>query len=709
MTPFTFPNARPVWEAGKETEKNRSLLFRALLVPPANGEKTVLSCTGHTKFQIFINGAFFAEGPARTAHGFHRVSVYELDALLTNKTNIVSFLVAGYNVNSFSLTDQPSFFCAEISRGETCLYATGGEREFETAAFDYRIRKAARYSYQRPFTEGYVFDAGYDLFMTDPGFQAKPVPLEVTGDGNFITRDVYYCDYPHCRAETLIATGSVAPAEEKGSFSDRSIDNAGVTLGGFQRTDLEYAPADEVLAFRHTVKDRSARPAFPVALPPDGFAVWDFGRIRSGFLRVTVTPGQDTVIYAVFNQKLKNGDETPDPGQDACENVIKWVLQGGRSYDLVAFEPYTFRVVELFALYAPVLVTNVSVFEERCPDWALTNLKRFDDPALQKVYDAGVATFCQNATDIFMDCPSRERAGWLCDAFFTGRSEWALTGRNVIERAFLENFLLPETFRDIPEGMLPMCYPSDHNDGGYIPNWAMWYALELKEHYERTGEYDLVDEAEEKLYMLCKYFERFENADGLLQKLEGWVFVEWSKANDFVQDVNYPFNMLYAAFLDAVGGLYNDAGLKAKAAKLRSVIREKAFDGTFFVDNALLDETGAAVPTENRTETCQYYAFFTGVADPEKDRALFDCMMGEFGPGRDPAKTLPEIHPANAFVGNFLRLELLRRTGRSEQLKKEIVSFFLPMAEDTGTLWENMTDFASCCHGFASAVTDFLS
>ena len=64
---------------------------------------------------------------------------------------------------------------------------------------------------------------------------------------------------------------------------------------------------------------------------------------------------------------------------------------------------------------------------------------------------------------------------------------------------------------------------------------------------------------------------------------------------------------------------------------------------------------------------------------------------------------------ANAFVGNYLRLELLYRTGRFGQLRDEIRAFFLPMAQRTGTLWENMHDGASCCHGFASAVIHWLN
>ena len=77
-------------------------------------------------------------------------------------------------------------------------------------------------------------------------------------------------------------------------------------------------------------------------------------------------------------------------------------------------------------------------------------------------------------------------------------------------------------------------------------------------------------------------------------------------------------------------------------------------------------------------------------------------------PGRDAAKTYPDVPAANAFIGNYLRLELLYRQGLYGQLKREIRAFFLPMAQRTGTLWEHMNDGASCCHGFASAVVHWL-
>ena len=71
---------------------------------------------------------------------------------------------------------------------------------------------------------------------------------------------------------------------------------------------------------------------------------------------------------------------------------------------------------------------------------------------------------------------------------------------------------------------------------------------------------------------------------------------------------------------------------------------------------------------------------------------------------RNQTKAFPDIHPANAFIGNYLRSELLSQNGHAPQIKKELVDFYLYMAEQTGTLWENVGASASCNHGFASHV-----
>lgn len=119
-------------------------------------------------------------------------------------------------------------------------------------------------------------------------------------------------------------------------------------------------------------------------------------------------------------------------------------------------------------------------------------------------------------------------------------------------------------------------------------------------------------------------------------------------------------------------------------------------------------ENGELKSTANRTETCQYYAFFTGVATKELYPELWKTLTAEFGPDRLQKGLHPEIHPSNAFIGNFLRLELLCRNGDYSKLLEEIKGYFLYMAEKTGTLWEYKDTFASCNHGFASYAAELI-
>ena len=68
----------------------------------------------------------------------------------------------------------------------------------------------------------------------------------------------------------------------------------------------------------------------------------------------------------------------------------------------------------------------------------------------------------------------------------------------------------------------------------------------------------------------------------------------------------------------------------------------------------------------------------------------------------------PEIAPANAFIGNYLRLDWLMRLGKHDKVRENILGYFLHMAERTGTLWELQQAQASCNHGFASHVAVWL-
>lgn len=279
-----------------------------------------------------------------------------------------------------------------------------------------------------------------------------------------------------------------------------------------------------------------------------------------------------------------------------------------------------------------------------------------------------------------------------------------------MERNFLENYILSPQSPFLPAGMLPMCYPADHNDGIYIPNWPMWLVLELEGYVERTKDRSLLEQAKPKIDGLLAFYRTYQNEDGLLENLDGWVFIEWSQCNSpaYIAGVNYPTNMLYAKMLETAGRLYEIPALVHQAENLRSVIRAQSFDGTFFEDNRIR-ENNLLVPTGHRSETCQYYAFYFGVASRQTEPELYELLLRQFGPRRDPAVIYPEIAPSNAIVGNYLRLEILLQNGAYDEVLDECRRFFYGMAERTNTLWEHNRASCSLNHGFASVAANYIT
>ncbi len=700
----SFVSAKPVWPKGREKEKNLTVGFRATFKAPENKNVT-LRAAGATLYRVYLNGNFLGEGPARGPHGYFRMDEWNLTPKLQPGVNTVAFEVAGYNVNSYYLLDQPSFLQAEIvADGNEILASTEGKgAPFEATILTGRVQKVQRYSFQRPFSEVYRMSPDFDKWRKSSKPFTEPVKLAAFPPKALLPRRVDFPDYTLRQPVWLVSQGDLKTGIKVAQpWKDRSLTAIGPKLGGYPEKELETIPSLEL----QTIANGTNRPinqswsaAEPFTLKSNSFEIVDFGVNLTGFIGVKVRCRTKTRLVLTFDEILSKDDVNFK--RLGCVNIISYELQPG-TYDLETFEPYTLRYLKLMTLEGDCDIHNIYLRE-------FTGAGIWDaefaasDERLNRLFAAGRETFRQNALDIFMDCPSRERAGWLCDSFFTARVAKELCGDTRIEKNVFENFSLPAKFAYLPDGMIPMCYPADHNDGVFIPNWSLWFVVELQEYLARSGDRATVDALRPRVLKLLDYFKKFRNDDGLLEKLDNWVFVEWSAANSFVQDVNYPSNMLYAKALEAAGKMYDLPELEKDADRVRDTIRSQSYDGQFFVDNAKRVE-GKLQLTTNRTEVCQYFAFYFDIAKPENYSALWQKLLKDFGPKRKETKAFPDVHPANAFIGNVLRLEILSRYGVCQQLLDESLAYELYMADRTGTLWENDGAYASCDHGFASHV-----
>ena len=692
-----FKRAVPVWEKNKCEEKNYELLFRCQIEQHADVQLIVAtSC----EYQLWINGTFAAFGPAKAAHGFFKADTIHLDTYLTKQINTVVLKAVSANINSFAVLEQPPFVTAEIVSGQNCIAWTGKDGGFLPYYLGNRVQKVQRYSYQRTFTEVYRVGNAEKEFLNGSD-NWETVQVICVEPRNYIPRDVRYPQYKETPVIGVVEQGGVNFEQGcENPIRDRALININPFLKGFTVDELDEPLSDEIQEFGyipHTATD----PQNTSLNLADMYATLEYPFNMTGFVKFSVSCEQSCTVYVLFDEILSGGDV--DFLRLTNCNVLKYYVEPG-VHSIVSFEPYTMKYIK-FIVKGSAQITDIAMIQFKHPEVPYV-VALPDDVDLKLIYDAALETYQANAMDMFYDCPSRERAGWLCDSFFTARVEHVLTGESVLERAFLKNFLMVDHYPGLPEGAMPMCYPADHFNGEHIPNWIMWYILELEEYYQRTQDTELVELAKAHVYNVLKYFKKFENKDGLLEKLPSWVFVEWSAANDWVQDINFPSNMLYARMLQAVANLYADQTLADQSKALMEKVRERSFNGQFFTDHEIYRE-GVPENPGHISEVCQYYAFFTGVATKEEYPDLWNTLVENFGPHR-PEEVYPMVAPANAFIGDYLRLELLHWDGKYEQLLADMKGYFAPMAKQTGTLWEHNLATASCCHGFASHVIYWL-
>ncbi len=690
---------RSIWAKGLLDARNITLTFQYTLTP---AEGTKLSLAASNLYRLFVGGKLIGYGPARAAHGYSRLDEYDLSSWAGQSVTL-AIDVHSANVNSFYVVEEHPFFAAEITENGAVIASAA---DFTAYRMTERVQKVRRFSFQRTFTEIYHLTSDPAVFYAGETGNRVPVETEDVAMNKLLPRYVHYPKLNVWPTETFVEYGSVGINPDAAPWRDRAYRVDNKEFKGFFPEELEEDSGEEASKFTYA----AAADGKADAIGPMMYQICDFGRTVTGFFTFRVKALTDTTLYILFDEIMtdKGTYREISPFRNTCCNVLKYTFTAGE-YTCISMEANATRFANVVITDGTAELADFGMVLYENPD-AADYRYDYKDAELNKIVAAAVNTFAQNAVDVLTDCPSRERAGWLCDSYFSSRAEALFTGNNLVEKSFLENYAMAHQSPFLPEKMLPMCYPSDHNDHVYIPNWTMWYILELNNYVKRTGDTDMRDASREKVYGLVDFFSRFYNEFGLLENLESWVFIEWSKCNDgdYICGVNYPSNMIWAAALAAAAELYGDPALAEKSAQMKEMIRTLAWNGTFFEDNGIRDSEGNLAKTGHTTETCQYYAFYFGTASREDYPELFELMLTKFGPRRDAKTVYPEVYPSNAIVGNYLRLELLTDFGYHDQVLTECRDFFSNMADMTGTLWEHSNVSCSLNHGFASMAAVYI-
>lgn len=681
-----------VWAEGQKNQMNRAFAFVLDLGKKQMGE---ICLSAASCYKVIADGKLMGFGPNRTAHGYARAAVYPFNA------QYITVEVQSHFVPNFCWVKREPFFACVLKTESGKEYFA---EDFNCFALSDRVQKVRRYSFQRGFCETYINEKDRTaLYFCKPQNAFPRVKTEKAELPHLLTSETLNPALSEIFAEKVIDSGYCKTSPEIAVYVDRTETLIGTVIEGFKRGEWQDFSTDEISRITYLSGAKSGDYAYETL---------DFSRIVTGIVEVEIIAGNAGEVFFAFDEILSDEKlKTIKPFRGDTANVFKWTVKKAGVYNLSAFEPYAFRYANVIT--SAGVKANVKVRAYENPE-AGKMLFECDDKKIERIMEAARHTFAHNAVDLLTDCPSRERAGWLSDSFFSSVAERVFTGDNKVERAFLQNYILADKSGH-PKGMIPRCYPADYyEEDGFIPNWSLWYILEIYKYFTQYGYDETVEKSRANVEGILNYFVDFENEFGVLEDLKGWIFVEWSAANnsDHINGINVPSNACYYASLLAAAKVYGIKGLKEKAEKVKDYLLKNAYVDGFFVDNLIRNEKGDIIPTENYTETCQYYMFFFKCADKHTHKELFDKMLNEYGKsdssasGGNPVKK--QLTPSNMIYGVYMRLELLMREQKRVELLNECVRYFYDMTQKTGTLWENNTASASCDHGFASYVSRFI-
>lgn len=674
-----------VWGKDYFEKQNVTLAFR-LKFDGKKGEKANFILSAKQLYRVIFNGKLVYYGPERCAHGYSKLDRLDFDLVEGENVLVVEVYQAG--VANYYLPLENAYFAALLNVGDK-NYSTD---DFICYHYSDRVENSQRYCGQRTFVEEYKFDVCRTKFYFGEDIYKKVETISTDCD-NIIEKD---CEYPalipYYEFE-VIENGWVKQGKKKAKYK-LPILNRARKYG--ERIDYDVL-TDIVNNFIYYRGDKKATKST--------YALFSAEREISGFINLELDVSENAEIYLIFDeillpQKNVNGAKRLHFSRCSTANVIKWTLKKG-VYKLSTFEAYSFKYIKVVVLKgnAKILTLSATRYENGAPD--IFNCK-IADKQLENIVRAAYNTYRQNSVDLLMDCPSRERAGWINDVWFSRECPQFFSGNDNPFKSLLRAYgLAPDL--GLPKGMIPMCYPSDFRTGLFMVACAMWYVCNLREYQKTYGDDEIVLNGKPKVIDFLDYLKGYENQDGLLENLKGKIFVEWSKANTkpYVKGVNFPTNMLYHLTLICAAELLNDNQLSSKAEKLKKTIIDLSFNGEFFEDNSV-KKNGEYVKLNHVTEVCQYYAFECGVADKESFPKLYKTLKDNFIPRQPTPEKYLSVTRANIIIGLCIRERLAYKYGEYDRLLSELKSIYSVMAEKTMTLWEHDKPKASCNHGIAA-------
>ena len=388
---------------------------------------------------------------------------------------------------------------------------------------------------------------------------------------------------------------------------------------------------------------------FPLIVPAGErrTILWDLGRYICAYPEAVVRGGKGGRMSWRWAESLRG------PAMGASRGSSKGDRNDweGKSFDgfgdvfvfdgreRAVFQPPWFRCgrwceLKVEAGVDPVTIEDLVLIESRYPLECESMFETRDDPLLADVQRLCVRSMQMCAHEMLFDCPYYEQQMYPGDTRVQLNVLSAMSADDALVRRAIEFFDLNR--RD--DGMVPFNFPTTGTQDGaaYTLCYLGMYPDYLMNHSDAAWLRARLPG------MRCSLsgFQIYERADGILENLPGWSFLDWVPRPGWKGGwapgsrnggANAELNLLYLAALqgaakveDALGNPEMAAHWRSRAERMAPAIVSAFYDGA----HGLFASDAAH---QVFSEHAQCLALLTDVLPDNEARGLFDRMVADRG------------------------------------------------------------------------------
>ncbi len=645
-------------------------------------ESILLRITADSCYRLSINGKEAGFGPIRGSAALQYFDTREIAGLLQRGRNEIKVLVHSPVRENFTAVTRFPALLAEAPG----LFRT--DETWQVSLCPEFRRDVPVYTMQIGFMEMCDLRKRREREYLPAAALPEPLPF-----GALTPRDIPAPEITECRPEKLTAMAAL-PAGDAPELS-----RLAEFLNHEQWTALN--PED-----------------FNGKILPSGNStalVWDFGKVLNGRIQLEVNAPAGTVVDVVYGETPYREDgrlRAAFPG-DFYRFTDRYVLDAG--YNRIGttlfergfkFAEFIFRnaadTIEVIGIRAE---NRVYPFRQKC-------FFRCSDERLNRIYQQCAETLRACTTDVFTDCPWRERAFWINDLLVENRTSLALFGAEPVHARALRLAFSQQR----PDGSVPSLCPMPKHENFVFPATGLFLVLMLMDYYRYGGDSETVGELLPKAEHLLEHFNTLLDDEGLIGITPGiWNFIDWSfelNGYSFNNCRESMVNSLYVLALRTIVALAKQSGCRlkrnpefhlAQSERTAEAIVERFYspETGLLIDDVLFHSEKKQLPSL----IAQALALLAGIGDAAIQEKLKISLA-------DESLLKPELYLYSFVLQAMARRGMIREAlAVIRRYWGRILDSGYPTIFEAGVHQFGKEAFGgagSMCHGFATAPAAFL-